>query len=907
MLWKQQNWLSIVICLVIVSSALGVNIEKIRLKEQTIFRLENSILKVDIAASSGARILSLIPKCDGIERVWWKNDGRSGLLDDKAGFTSLSYKTKILINTKHCVKIAFSAAQTDLRITKIISLYENEPTLRIRYIYTNIGNTRMLSTHMVRNYYLAGGKAGIEDVYYWRGARGVEHKQYPYGGTGVYHKVERPWYAVLDKNKRTGMTWLINSPALLRFYNWAANSARNPAIEWQIKLNLSAGESLSVPVVMGFVKGLRGISDVSTECVVYVETMSNGKTLNLNVQCYPLRKIENNNPVSLRCDYETLDRHSVGGETGIYFRSCVPGNVSSGTTVFHFPEEGTYVVCAKLQLRGKVLNDFEFPVVVGKSSGEYYKGKRKKRISQKLVTITQDDVTNGYVLHWCGKAPFMRADELKFAIGTDEFESIGLGILALRDIGKVKINIKSQAIPVDAIRIKSQQGVGGIGKVLSEEQYALIDKASLTMPACAHKSFWLIFSGYRLRAGSYSFQISVNPTKAPQQKIEGTINVIPARRLTARSASLRMYHTLHYIQNKGHAGLMVSHYVRHLMLYFPFKIWRNAIKINVEKTGNLKVDFAGLDRQLKPLIEAGFKTVELMYNFYNKNWFEPIKSLSKKKELQKRFGRKLIQHLFDLGFKDVWYCAMDEPSVSDATKANTIRRLKLIKSLHPHLKLDIAINHYSPKLINVLNRYVDVWIPSLELCNTLLEDIQSGIVKVDSTDEIAFYAQARYFSSPDRMRMLGWQAAWYGINSYSIFAYNQSSRNHPDWKIFVLDSKGYPVTTPAFEGLRDGFEDYEYWQQLKSELVSLEQIQNKLSPVQKKTFLQAKQFKKNVFAHKNNSKLNVKVVPGGNGGRQRYTFVNPNRWKFLAIKETLLRYIVELEHIIKLYNGRTGQ
>ena len=288
----------------------------------------------------------------------------------------------------------------------------------------------------------------------------------------------------------------------------------------------------------------------------------------------------------------------------------------------------------------------------------------------------------------------------------------------------------------------------------------------------------------------------------------------------------------------------------------------------------------------------------MMYGFYNREWIRELERLPKteRDKMLKSFGNQLVEHLLDMGFKEVWYCAMDEPSIPDATSAKTRNRLAFLKSLNTKLKLDVAINHYSPRLINALNNYIDVWVPtsSSGVCLALLNDIKSGEVHVSPATQVGFYQQCRYFSQPDKARRWGWLAALYGVEHYSIFAYNQTPHNAA-YKLFVYDSKKNPKPTPALEGLRDGFEEYEYFEKLKTLTEKLSAKRNSLNKKKLAALKDAEKFIRDMVDVKRNTVFSFKTMPGGSGGGSWYDFTKPDRWQFLKVKGQVLKHIVELQ------------
>ena len=872
-----------------------------------VVRIENARLVVRVAASSGARICSLTDKMDGVEQVWWRNDGRSGLLDDKAGLSAAAYAVTVEEAGPERVTVNFDApaAAGALRLSKQLTVVEGEPAVRVEYVYRNTSAKRVHHRHMVRNYYLAGGVAGPEDRYFWRGPRGAESELYPYSGVGAWHDVIKPWYAAIDTKTETGLAVIVDSPSLRKFYNWADNSPTNPSIEWQVELKLPPGGSAAVPVTLALLKGLAGVTDASRDSVIHLRPATESTTLTMQARFYALTELLGDTRAALHCRYETLDRIFMWEEDGIHFPPTTPGEAVSGQTTYTPPQAGTYVLMAKTRNGGQTLNAFEIPVAVGRATGSYYKGRREKEQSRPLAVVTDKDIERGYTLHWGGpEAPFPPATPLELTLGNDEYESIELGVLALRDLGAVVVSVSAlPALPAAAVQLRTCQGVSNPGESgTSPDRYGLVEGHTLEMPQGAHRAFWLTLRSHGIKPARYALTLTMQPANAPARSLPILVDVLNVSQAPRSEASLRMYYTLTYISPalKRHFELLSSHYIRQLQVHFPFNSWRGAVAVRRDESGELQIDFRRMDRRLKPALESGLDEIALMGRLDRDNWFAALSDESEEARTaaRTRFGHSLVEHLLELGFTDVWVYALDEPSIPDATKPETIARLRRLEDAHPRLRVHTTINHYAPMLVSKLNSVIDVWTPNSSVCETMLEDIAKGVVTIDAADRIGFYRGGFLHSSPDVMRSYGWRAAFLGVKHYTVYAYNQGYGPERPYIIFGKGPNG-PVTTPALEGLRDGFEDHAYWRRL---LMLLEQTSTvdraTLTKQKRQAIADALSFRDRAFGTTADALIPLTPTPGGHGARPGHGFKQKDRHAFGRAKGVLLRHIAALHGIL---------
>ena len=891
-------------------SAPGVTMKVCKTKEEEMIILQNRFVKLKIQPSKGGRISSLIDKREGVELVYWRKGKPSGLLDDKSEFTVLPYHVSTLKKSVRKCSATLTGTAGDLRITKTISLIEGEPALRIVYNYTNISDRKLYTSHMVRNFFLPGGGADENDRYYWTDKNGLATGNYPFAKTGRYFKVSAPWFAALDTKKRSGAAWFIDSNELDSFYLWMDHRPANPSFEWTINLDLKPKQSLRVPMIIPIIRQMSGISSVNDNAVFFVKSSADNLSLSNSVELYPLQKSTAGEKAVIWFDYLDADKHSIGGEAGIYLNRLEPGGTSTGSTTYHLPKPGKYIVAVKAKREddGTILADCEFTVKIGDFKENDSGGSKFTTIAKNATALEKE---KGFILEIQGeRLPLKSPAPIDLAMGIDEYESLRIGIVALRDLGNVKIKIEHSTLPINTISVNKQNGYGKYsGKILEKNEYAIVPGDTIRMSSGDMKSFWLRFAGKEAHKGTYKLTILIRTENNQRVEIPISLTIydIP---LNLSNARLVTYHTLKYLMTVPHYGCLKEHLnllslskSSTLMLFFDFKIWKNAIKTTRNSKGILRFDFSRLDTLLQPALKYKFKYVELMYTLCRKEWLKlpSGEDLSDNKKVVKKLCHALVDHLMNLGFLEVWVNVMDEPSIEYALSDKNLKRLREIKEIHPKLKLATTMNHYSSKLITKLNPYIDVWIPSYSagICERLLNEKSNDVVKVNNDDLVGFYEQGRFFSSQASMRAKGWQAAYSNVDFFAIFAYNQAP-NNPDWQLFACDKAGVLGSTPALEGLRDGFEDFSYWRIFDELLEKSVGKIGKLSQTQLGILNRCKKFKSKVFG----KLISMRRERGGHGGEAWMKIENPSAFTFQKIKSQLLANISILQTILNKKNRK---
>jgi hypothetical protein len=420
------------------------------------------------------------------------------------------------------------------------------------------------------------------------------------------------------------------------------------------------------------------------------------------------------------------------------------------------------------------------------------------------------------------------------------------------------------------------------------------------MPLGAHKAFWFILRSHQVKPGRYSLTFTVHPEHGPVRALPAVVEVLDVRQASRDEVSLYFYHTLTYSGSRRHLEILRDHCLRQVEIHFGFRTWFHGVSVKRDEECALVVDFGGLDGALKLAREMGFDQVHITGGMWNDRWFSALSEEPPEQQLRTRheFVRMLVDRLLELGFEEVVNYAIDEPSIAMATDPKFIERVQRLKQAAPRLKLHMTMNHYAPVIVEKLNPYMDRWTPNSNVLITLLEDAGKGTAPIDAADQVGYYGGAWYSSLVDGCRLHGWRAAYHGVRYYTLFAYSATRR---EWRLYDFDSDGNPETTPALEGMRDGFEDFAYWRQFELMLAQARELDAaKLSEKSRTALQEAKQFRERAFAMSDDSLVPMHVNRGGHGARPGPTVdgSKADRWRLLAAKAALLRQMVALEALL---------
>ena len=117
--------------------------------------------------------------------------------------------------------------------------------------------------------------------------------------------------------------------------------------------------------------------------------------------------------------------------------------------------------------------------------------------------------------------------------------------------------------------------------------------------------------------------------------------------------------------------------------------------------------------------------------------------------------------------------------------------------------------------------------------------------------------------------------------------------------MFDKGPDGHPQTTPALQGMRDGFEDFAYWRQFDLMLARATELDAaKLSKKDFATLCGAQQFHQSVFDMSDNSPIPMHLNSSAPRPGPTVDDTKVDRWQLLAAKADLLRQMLALQVLL---------
>jgi hypothetical protein len=553
--------------------------------------------------------------------------------------------------------------------------------------------------------------------------------------------------------------------------------------------------------------------------------------------------------------------------------------------------------------------------------------------AHEIVVLNDRDLARGYVVHWGGPDfPLSSARAKELAIGTNEKESFELGVLALQDLDKVTLSVLSiPQLPEEALRLRTMQGIStpmgykkygwgmlavgrkGVDTPMEFKDYALLDGNELEMPQGAHKSFWLTLDGNRIPPGRYVLRLRVFPENAEPREVGLAVEVIDVPLRGQDDLHLMMYHTDHFLQQhqwevfRKHLQLMRGSGQRQIRIDPGFGQHRRSVRFWRDDTGEIQADYSGIDRILKPAQEMGFDVFGWPTGGgVDPEWLsDEMKALPAEElaSLKDELTRRFFQHILDLGYKEIWWYCIDEPSVERATDPKFIEMLKSHKQRFPMLRPHCALNVYRPIMANALNPYRDIWMTDQGIVAQMQKDIAEGAIKIDSTDLLGPYGAGYYHSTPDGLRRHAWFAASRKTTYYAYFAYASKPAEKAHCFACPTGSHGgMPYSTPALEGVREGYEDLAYWHTLDVMIDESDKQGNQnRSSEAKAAIAAARAFRARLQADTSEESLIPWAMSAASEHRgfAAHRRIQGDRWLFREVKGPLLRHIETLQKVLK--------
>jgi len=149
------------------------------------------------------------------------------------------------------------------------------------------------------------------------------------------------------------------------------------------------------------------------------------------------------------------------------------------------------------------------------------------------VVLTDRDVQRGYVVYWTqGQEPYEPAGPAYVTMGAQERRSFELGVVALIDLGEVRLRVQSEPILADlAVQWRIQPGVHSADTGDRRASDELIEGNSRRLVRADHERFGFTVEASHCKPGRYFLEFHVEPEKAPERVVPMILDVLKAGRV----------------------------------------------------------------------------------------------------------------------------------------------------------------------------------------------------------------------------------------------------------------------------------------------------------------------------------------------------------------------------------------
>lgn len=221
------------------------------------YRIENSVQAVTIVPERGGRIVEWIDKRDGANLVHLddKKAAPGGLLDDHDTRTVLPYSFEIVEDTPELVSVRLGVDDDDgMSYEKTVTVRADTPVIEVRY---DLANTSQSPRRMLfRNIIVPDGVAcdRTEEMYCMPTTDGIVCRRKGFGRTD---NVGAPWMALINEPQQRAVATVFEGDVLRRFYSWMG-SVNWPTYEYLLR-PLDPGETYEVTLYWKIIHGLDSV------------------------------------------------------------------------------------------------------------------------------------------------------------------------------------------------------------------------------------------------------------------------------------------------------------------------------------------------------------------------------------------------------------------------------------------------------------------------------------------------------------------------------------------------------------------------------------------------------------------------------------------------------------------------
>ncbi|MEM5831301.1 MAG: hypothetical protein QXO40_03810 [Candidatus Aenigmatarchaeota archaeon] len=802
---------------------------------KTILQIENKFFRLEIIPEKGGRIKSFYDKRKNFENLYW-TEAIGGMLDDRGESTLSKYNYEAIEKTSEIIKIKlYYTSSQNIYYEKILTFYENKPLFKVDYKILKLEGEPVEFSFMMRNFIKCAGKDLSEEIiYYYPTENGVQKVSGNKLEKNHYVKnLSGGWCGIIDNISKGGIAVLTEEEKINYFYFWTG-SKNYPTFEISYKsFKISSKDAFSTTIYFILTDDIPGYSEISQFCVIYTDIEEKDKSFTFTTYLQGIwDDFDLDKTPILNSSIISLDDKRIFEFENNFFRLRVGEKpykiIQKWTTNI---DNELFILKHSLYSKNLKLIETEIPFYSGTPKFEY---KRKKAIEKKekkyILKLTEDDIKRGYIICFPEEQMNFNIDKISLDVGIDDKESVEINIFALRDV-ELKIQI------MDFINEKGDVIKNKILFVRREEDRKLLPVEEMKILSGEKKSLFFTFDLKDLPVGKYSGIVKFLDEKE-KFLLPVEINIHNVK-IEKEKLSYWMHYDVYSIfllnncaEDKEKILKIWPYYVKDLVEHkvevlcfqdYPKMSLIPFVKVKEFINGYLPIlDFSESEEFLNIALRGGLKKIVLRYSWYSKNWLP--KDLNEKKELEKwrecvKFlGKQVTEYLKNKGF-EVFVYLVDEPRVDSADAL--IEKIILAKESCPEVKIAGSISAMTPEFIKKLIPYIDIWefqrVSAMEL---FLKWKKEKKIELKKEDIYGYYTGAIINHSYETGRLKGWDTWYLGLKFYSDYAYVRPSSN--EYRVF--SPAEIPISSPVWEGIRDGNRDFEYLNLMNDLIEKLKKI-----------------------------------------------------------------------------------
>lgn len=813
--------------------------------------IETLYYKATIVPEAGGRILSFVDKKTNTEilfsDIFNKISSWGGLLDDKRGRENKPYTFKIETQKEGELKISlsFKDEQKKQSVIKELTFYENIPLIKVEYTYINESQEKMTNNDTaVRNGILPGGSSVSEnDIYSIPTIKAVRSfspvgKFPPEFNQKIKRMIGAPWHAFLNKEKLSGLTFVHLDDGYTGWYMWK-QGIPHPTYEWYQK-SVPPGKKVTYKTLIVLTHGFDKLTDASPDYLLSIKDLFVDGELSLEIKLSGVTKILNDVEIRLHLkDFNgnTLRQIDSARFNKVDIDNPVTKSVSAGKI-----DKGFYILKGEIVSKNEKIGDFEDILSIDSgyftntnytreiqylSKSEYEDIPSWEPVKKEVVKPDLEDQKRGYLVY----SKIEKIEKgYKLDLTSGEFETFCLVWYPLKkDIGMVSwgaSNLKS---------IKTDKPIKNYPETFIEETeefdaslwgyedpiplYKLVPNYRFN--GNKEKSLWVKVSTHNLVTGEYVFNIYIVPDSGKEITIPVFLNVRKIE-MPDKLVSLEVEGYFESFGNPKENLRGVENYFKDLKEHNVnflqgFEGWgitpdrRKEIKIM--GSGESLPDFI---KRNKDIDENVLQKTFLDFTYYN-DWIEKaienglirFKTSYYSQELPKKLNlwalKELNWYLKEKGFPDdsLFIKILDEqPKDVYPKMAEVGKKLREIGWL-PFTTVNLLVAQ--PEELKILSQSFCMYQGGYSEPEEVSKRIKEGILK--PTDEIWEYTGVGTSNcSYQSFISKGWYIGFNKLDGFHNHEYSRGGGRRLGALIIFPTPIG-PITSPAWEGLRDGIDN----------------------------------------------------------------------------------------------------